>query len=232
MKRDGRQDDVAKQDTDITLFDIAIIGGGIVGLSFANELIDSDFSVVIIERNELEAISEQTSCRVSAINLSALKRFHQAGLFQSLVSQSSGPLLALAQRVCPFEKMFVWDQTGVGQIQFDSAELGVPELGAIIENNVLQQMLLDKVTAADNISYLCPQEITDIDYRLAEAEQATSDQAASTQAVSIITLSSGKKIQAKLLVGADGVNSNVRKAASIQRVKQSYLQQALVCVTW
>ena len=224
MKRDGRQDDVAKQDTDITLFDIAIIGGGIVGLSFANELIDSDFSVVIIERNELEAISEQTSCRVSAINLSALKRFHQAGLFQSLVSQSSGPLLALAQRVCPFEKMFVWDQTGVGQIQFDSAELGVSELGAIIENNVLQQMLLEKVKAADNITYLCPQEITQIDYKLAEVEQSIS-----TQAVSTVILSSGRKIQATLLVGADGVNSNVRKAASIQHVKQSYLQQALVC---
>jgi 2-octaprenylphenol hydroxylase len=233
MKGHGGQD-VTKQDAEITRFDIAIIGGGIVGLSFANELIASDFSVVIIERNELEAISEQTSCRVSAINLSALKRFHQAGLFQSLVSQSPGPQSALAQRVCLFEKMFVWDQTGVGQIQFDSAELGVPELGAIIENNVLQQMLLDNVTAADNISYLCPQEITHIDYRLAEAEQvaskqATSAPAASTQAVSTITLSSGKKIQAKLLVGADGVNSNVRKVASIQRVKQSYLQQALVC---
>jgi 2-octaprenylphenol hydroxylase len=228
MKGHGRQN-VTKQDAEITLFDIAIIGGGIVGLSFANELIASDFSVVIIERNELEAISDQASCRVSAINLSALKRFHQAGLFQSLVSQSSGPQSALAQRVCLFEKMFVWDQTGVGQIQFDSAELGVPELGAIIENNVLQQMLLDKVTAADNISYLCPQEITHIDYRLAEAEQVASDQAASAPAVSIITLSSGKKIQATLLVGADGVNSNVRKAASIQRVKQSYLQQALVC---
>ena len=228
MKGHGGQD-VRQQDTEINQFDIAIIGGGIVGLSFANELIASDFSVVIIERNELEAISEQTSCRVSAINLSALKRFRQTGLFQSLVSQTSGSQSQLAQRVCLFEKMFVWDQTGVGQIQFDSAELGVPELGAIIENNVLQQMLLDKVKAADNITYLCPQDITQIDYRLAEAEQIASAQAASAQAVSIITLSSGKKIQATLLVGADGVNSNVRKAASIQRVKQSYLQQALVC---
>ena len=39
---------VAQQDTDVSVFDIAIIGGGIVGLSFANELIGSDFSVVII----------------------------------------------------------------------------------------------------------------------------------------------------------------------------------------
>jgi 2-octaprenylphenol hydroxylase len=215
-KQNGRQhgkQPVAQQDTDVSVFDIAIIGGGIVGLSFANELIGSDFSVAIIERDELKAISDQTSCRVSAINRSALKRFYQTEVLQS----------PLAQRVCLFEKMFVWDQTGAGQIQFDSAELGVSELGAIIENNVLQQMLLEKVKAADNITYLCPQEITQINYSLVEGEQA------STQAASTVFLSSGRKIQATLLVGADGVNSNVRKAASIQRVKQSYRQQALVC---
>ena len=218
MKQPGREH-LGQQDTDSTMFDIAIIGGGIVGLSFANELIGSDFSVVIIERYELKAISDQTSCRVSAINRLALKRFYQTG-----VLQSSEPQSPLAQRVCLFEKMFVWDQTGAGQIQFDSAELGVSELGAIIENNVLQQMLFEKVKAADNITYLCPQEITQIDYKLADLEQA-----ASTRAASTIVLSSGKKIQATLLVGADGVNSNVRKAASIQRVQQSYRQQALVC---
>ncbi len=203
-----------KQSADHILYDVVIVGGGIVGLCLANELIGSDFSVAIIERNELDTISDKTSCRVSAINRAALKRFNQTGVLQSLVSQSS-----LAQRVCVFEKMFVWDKTGVGQIQFDSAELGVSELGAIIENNVLQQMLLEKVQAADNITYFCPQDITQIDYPSEEVKQSDS----------VITLSSGKKIQAQLLVGADGVNSSVRKAASIQRVKQSYQQQGLVC---
>ncbi|MBN4063744.1 FAD-dependent oxidoreductase, partial [Cardiobacterium sp. AH-315-I02] len=72
----------AKQDSDVKKFDVVIVGGGIVGLCFANELIDTDFSVAIIERYELAAISEQARCnktssRVSAINMSALKRFQQ-----------------------------------------------------------------------------------------------------------------------------------------------------------
>jgi 2-octaprenylphenol hydroxylase len=210
---------VTQQDSELEKFDVVIIGGGIVGLCFANELINSDFSVAIIERYELASINEQTrcneiSCRVSAINRSALKRFHQTGVLDS----------PLAQRVCRYEKMFVWDQTGAGQIQFDSGELGVSELGAIIENNVLQQMLLEKVKVANNITYHCPQEIAQIDYRLVESEQAVN-----ARAVSIIALSSGKKIQATLLVGADGVKSSVSVAGAIERTKQSYQQQALVC---
>ena len=193
-------------DTESSRFDIVIVGSGIVGLSLANELINSDFSIAIVERTELKEIGEddEASCRVSAINRSALKRFQQTGVLQS----------SLAKRICVFEKMFVWDQTGAGQIQFDSAELGVSELGVIVENNVLQQMLLGKIKAADNITYFCPETITSIDYQ--------SDKTS-------VSLASGKNIHAKLLVGADGVNSKVREVAGIQRVKKSYQQQGLVC---
>ena len=204
---------------DIEIFDIVIVGGGIVGLSLANELANTDFSVAVVERSELKPVDEETDCRVSAINRFALQRFLQTGVFDS----------PLSQRLCAFEKMFVWDQTGAGQIQFDSAELGVPELGAIVENNVLQQMLRDKIIGAENISYLCPEEITGIRYPLSEKDQAERTVRSSSQLNSSVRLASGREIQATLLVGADGVHSQVRKSASIQRDKKSYQQQGLVC---
>ncbi|MDT8282895.1 MAG: FAD-dependent monooxygenase, partial [Gammaproteobacteria bacterium] len=131
------------------------------------------------------------------------------------VSQS--PLM---RRACVFDKMFVWDQKGVGQIQFDSAELGVSELGIIIENSVLQHMLLERVKAAGNIRCFCPQEIEQINYQ---------QKVEGGHALSTITLSSGAWLSAKLLVGADGTNSKVREVAAIQRSQQSYQQQGLVC---
>ena len=189
-------------------FDIVIIGGGIVGLSFACELADTDFSVAIVERNELEPLTDETpDCRVSAINRFALQRYNQNGVSRS----------TLMQRACVFEKMFVWDQTGAGQIQFDSAELGVAELGIIVENRVLQHMLLERVKTADNIHYLCPQQIELINYQ------------PDVETRSVIALSSGVEITAKLLVGADGANSKVREVANIARSQHSYQQQGLVC---
>lgn len=202
--------DTAQRTGDDVMFDVVVVGGGIVGLSFANALAGADFSVAVIERDEIKAIADQPDCRVSAINRSALKHFQRAGVLDS----------SLSQRVCAFEKMFVWDKTGAGQIEFDSAELGVSELGVIVENNVLQQMLRDSLQSADNITYMCPQTITEIDYRVSDDEKDVSSR---------LTLSSGKTVAAKLLVGADGVNSKVRDVALIQRAKQSYQQQGLVC---
>jgi len=197
-------------------FDIVIVGGGIVGLSLANELSNTEFSVAVVEQAELKPVSEEPECRVSAINRFALQRFLETGVFKS----------PLAQRLCAFEKMFVWDQTGAGQIEFDSAELGVPELGAIVENNVLQQMLSVRIKSAENISYLCPEEIIDISYGLPDSERPESSE---LQACSSVVLASGRKIHAALLVGADGVNSKVAQVASIQRNRKSYQQQGLVC---
>lgn len=188
-------------------YDVLIVGGGIVGLTLACELAGSDFSVAVIERQPPRTVSDTPKCRVSAINRFAIRQYEQCGAWQPPLNARAGA----------FEKMTVWDYQGAGQISFDSAELGLPALGVIIENNVLQQMLYAAAQQADNIQLLCPQEIESIRYQ-GDAGELPS-----------VMLASGETLVTELLVGADGVNSRVREAAMIPRSRKSYQQQALVC---
>ena len=52
--------------------------------------------------------------------------------------------------------MRVWDAGGFGQIHFDSATLGEPLLGWIIENRVIQYALLERVRQLPAVELLCP----------------------------------------------------------------------------
>lgn len=206
------------QQTDNSDYDVVIIGGGIVGLSFANELAGSDFTVAVIERNASKPVTETPDSRVSAINPFALTRYVRSGVLQS----------SLSTRICAYEKMFVWDFSGAGQVEFNSAETGYAELGAIVENRVMQQMLLENVSRAENINYYCPEEISSIHYTCDDKQTAT-EPVTEPATETVIELSSGQSITTKLLVGADGVSSRVRKIASIPQSNHSYQQHGLVC---
>jgi 2-octaprenylphenol hydroxylase len=194
-------------------YDIVIVGAGIVGLAMANELVDSPFSVALVDRQSLDAVDESVDVRVSAINPSALNRFRELGVMEA----------PLADRVCAFDHMCVWDQTGAGQIAFDAAESGISELGAIIENRVLQNLLLARVEQADNIELLLPAELRSIRY--SELEPVSPQLEIHLPAPAGET----RLLHAKLLIGADGIKSKVREAAMIPRHRENYRQQALVC---
>jgi len=117
--------------------------------------------------------------------------------------------------ISPFRAMQVWDASSTGEIHFDSAELGEPTLGYIVEQRVIQAALNARMEALPTLDRLCPAELAGFDM---DADGTR------------ITLDDGRSLSARLLVGADGAQSRVRGMADIAIEARPYDQEAVVAV--
>lgn len=187
-------------------YDLVIAGGGMVGSTLACALRDADLKIALLESAPLERIrpGEETDLRVSAVNRASQRIFAAVDAWNDMT----------AWRVSPFRDMRVWDAGGFGQIHFDSATLGEPLLGWIIENRVIQYALLERVRQLPAVELLCP----------AALETAWPEDAGGWR----VRLTDGREFTTRLLVGADGAQSKVRELAEIDTRGWSYHQKALV----
>jgi 2-polyprenylphenol 6-hydroxylase len=109
-------------------------------------------------------------------------------------------------RLAPVRAMRVFGDDGASRIEFDAYRAGVAELAWIVEDAALQDALwqgLDAVTG----------ELDEI--RILEENAC-------------VTLRDGRTLSSRLLVGADGANSAVRRAAGIAAPEKDYGQSAVV----
>jgi len=188
-------------------YDLIIVGGSMVGASLACALADSGLRIAVLDAKRFQSDwpADGFDLRVSAITRTSEAFLHQLNAWPADHDE----------RVSPFREMHVWDATGDGVIHFDSAELGEATLGHIIENRVLIKCLHRQLAAAQNIDYLAPVTPTAIAF---DDKQVR------------LILEDGDPLTAKLLIGADGSNSWVRRQADISVRGWDYDQAALV--TW
>ncbi len=191
-------------------FDIVIVGGGIVGTTLACSLAQSnqDIKIALVEAREpkFEDLKENIfDIRVSAITRASQRICNDIDVWSKIESK----------RLCQFTDMHVWDDTGVGEIHFDSAEIGEPYLGHIIENSVILSSLYQGMSDYQNITLLSPVKISNINYLDTQAE---------------IEFHDNKKLSTRLIIAADGSQSWLRQQAGIIVRGWDYPQDALV--TW
>ncbi len=190
-----------------TDYDILVVGGGMVGATFACALGGSRFRIGVVESAPADPSWPRADYdnRVSAITRATQRVFQNVGAWDNMVRR----------RVQPYRKMHVWDATGSGAIHFDAAEIGEPDLGLIVENTVILAGLLERMREFDNIELLCPAKV--------RALNVAPDQVS-------LDLEDGRHLTARLVIGADGATSWVREQAGITTHGWRYDQSAVVAI--
>jgi len=184
--------------------DVAIVGGGMVGLAVACGLQGSGLRIAVLENHVPEPLSPDAApaLRVSAINAASEKFLTHLGAWPHIVTRAS----------C-YHGMEVWDKDSFGRIDFDDKSFGFSHLGHIVENAVVHSALWQRAEQCSDITLLAPAEIQQIAWGENEA---------------FLTLKDGGMLTTRLVVGADGANSWVRNKADIPLTFWDYNHHALV----
>ncbi|WP_312235456.1 FAD-dependent 2-octaprenylphenol hydroxylase [Pseudescherichia sp.] len=185
--------------------DVAIVGGGMVGLAVACGLQGCGLRVAVLEQNPPQPLPESAppALRVSAINAASEKLLTRLGVWSSIV----------ANRASCYHGMEVWDKDSFGRIAFDDRSMGYSHLGHIIENDVIHQALWQRAQQCQDVTLMAPAGVQQVAWGENEA---------------FLTLKDGGMLTARLVVGADGANSWLREKADIALTSWDYRHHALV----
>ena len=187
-------------------FDIIVIGGGLVGASLVAALKDSGLKIALIEPHESAPVPQDNSwdSRVYAISPGSAAFLQKLGAWQ----------LMETERVAPVYEMAVFGDDNTAHINFSAYEIGLPELAFIAENRQLQSAVWHSLEfSEENIRIFCPAKCTAITWHDTHVD---------------VQLTDGAELQATLIIGADGVNSWVRKQAGIEVSQHAYNQVGVV----
>ncbi|WP_342220544.1 UbiH/UbiF/VisC/COQ6 family ubiquinone biosynthesis hydroxylase [Rickettsiella endosymbiont of Miltochrista miniata] len=189
-----------------TDYDIVIVGAGIVGLTLACHLKDQGLSVAIINKDAFhnkKASSVTSDLRVIALTLGSQQLLEQLNVWQRLDNKQHAP----------FRSMQVWEFEQAARLFFDSADVGEACLGHIVKNADLQQALYAQAQTDTELTWFAPETVIELQIEKSQL---------------LIRLASGAEISTRLVVGADGQDSNVRELADLQIKSTDYAQRAIV----
>ena len=188
--------------------DIVIAGGGLNGTSLALALASAGLSVALIDPQPVSTrASTDFDGRGYALSIASMRVLKALGVWQKIADQSQ-PILDIK----------VTDgRAGEGpsplMLAFDHAEIEEGPMGHMIEDRRLRPALLDAVSNAG---------IAELN------EVSVVDQSPDANGMTV-TLSDGRTLRTRLLVGCDGKTSSVAHRAGIKRTGWQYNQTALVC---
>ncbi len=194
-------------------YDVAIVGGGIAGITLAAALKDSGLEILIIEAQSqsvanagCEAIAKG---QAYAIHLSSKRIWESIGVWSEIEPQ-----------VQPFNHVRMSDADCPYVVEFKPSDLSTKALGHVAQHRVLLKALLGFVDTCKNITRRCPAQVIATQEFDAYVEVALQNIDADPQEV--------QTFRVGLVVGADGSASQVRQRSKIKTRGKTYWQSCLV----
>jgi len=200
-------------------YDIAIVGGGLVGISLAyalGKLNSAQFEVapkvVLIEAYDYASLPPPSfDSRTVALSFSSRQIFSALNLWP-----------AIAEQACPISTIHISDRGHPGMTRLRAEEQNAEALGYVVENRILGQCLLKTLPEVKGLTVLAPAKVTDINIQDGAPDESKS------AVLEIETDGVATTISAKLIIAADGTDSFVRQKLDIKQRHWDYHQSAII----
>ncbi len=191
-------------------FDIAIVGGGMVGASLAVAVAPLGLKVALVEAVAHDSASQPSfDERTTALSNGSCRILQTLGVWAQVQSQA-----------VPIRKIHVSDQGRFGFARIDAAEQGLTAMGYVVPNRALGAALWSRALGCPHIQVHCPAQVV----RTLRGERTVALEIATAGATAGATAS----IDARLVVAADGVHSAVRGAFGVDVHTRDYEQTAII----
>lgn len=182
--------------------DVIIIGGGLVGMTLAIGLAREGIESVVVDSADPAALTAQGfDGRASAISTASWNLYANLGMADDLTPKG-----------CPIDSIAVTDGMKPGRIDFRPAE-GVGSLGRMYANRDLRVAMYAAAAREQAITFL------------PNAHVATRTRDAHGVCV---TLTDGRELKGRLLVGAEGRQSPTRDEAGFTPARWDYGHRAII----
>ena len=189
--------------------DIIIVGGGLNGSLMAIAAANIGFSTIVLDSKDNDAsVENRFDGRSYALALSSVRLLKNLNIFKDIIDKSQ-PILdikILDGKLVQGPSQF--------SLHFDNNEIHDGPMGQMVEDRFIRKALFTKINKNEQIDYKFNSKVTEHKKQSGYIS---------------VTLDNGKKLDTKLLVGADGRNSELANRAEIKKSGWKYNQSALVC---
>jgi 2-octaprenyl-6-methoxyphenol hydroxylase len=187
--------------------DVAIVGGGLVGASLAAALAGTQRRLLLVERAPFGSAAQPSfDERTTALGNASRRIFEGLGVWPAIAAEAAA-----------IRAIHVSEAGRFGFARLTAAEQGIDAFGYVVANRSLGAALWQRLAAAPNLHLEVPGCVEDLT-STAEAVRFTVVSASGVR----------RAVAARLVVGADGAQSQVRTAAGIAADVQDYQQVAVV----